>query len=201
MNKRLKILVMIHLAVWVIGLVHFISIVPKEPIDSGEWDPSANAAVVLTGGSMRIESAVTLMLQYPSMNLLISGVGKDTGWETLNARYQFDQIPNAKDRIILGNIATNTKGNATEVMIWSRLNYIDQAVLITSNYHYPRALLELRHQSPKTEFIPYPVITDNVTVQEAWYKPNTALLLLSEYHKYWLAKFWIWMETDWFSFV
>ena len=60
-------------------------------------------------------------------------------------------------------------------------------IVVTSNYHMPRALAELARALPDVTLIPYPVVDNNVHVERWWNYIGTTRLLLSEYLKYFPA--------------
>ncbi|HXI86646.1 MAG TPA: YdcF family protein, partial [Parvularculaceae bacterium] len=57
----------------------------------------------------------------------------------------------------LGVEARSTEGNAREVRDWARAHGFKSLILVTSDYHMPRALLETRAQLPEVKVIAYPV--------------------------------------------
>ena len=64
---------------------------------------------------------------------------------------------------------------------------------MTNNYHMPRSLLELRRVDPKTEFIPYPVINNDLKTRNWLHEPPVMRRLVTEYVKYTLASVRDWM--------
>ena len=57
-------------------------------------------------------------------------------------------------------------------------------IVVTSNYHMPRALAELARVMPGVTLIPYAVVDNNVHLERWWTYPGTTKLLMSEYLKY-----------------
>jgi uncharacterized SAM-binding protein YcdF (DUF218 family) len=57
-------------------------------------------------------------------------------------------------------------------------------IVVTSNYHMPRALAELGRVMPGVTLIPYAVVENNVHLDRWWTYPGTTRLLISEYLKY-----------------
>jgi uncharacterized SAM-binding protein YcdF (DUF218 family) len=55
---------------------------------------------------------------------------------------------------------------------------------VTSNYHMPRAILELSHAMPDITLIPFAVVGDKWRDEPWWTSGATLRLLLSEYVKY-----------------
>jgi uncharacterized SAM-binding protein YcdF (DUF218 family) len=48
----------------------------------------------------------------------------------------------------------------------------------------PRAMAELAHQLPDVDLVPYPVISEKVSVESWWMNHATTRLLISEYLKF-----------------
>ena len=84
----------------------------------------------------------------------------------------------------LGYAAFNTKGNAIESAEWISKNRIRSIFLVTSNYHIDRSLLEFRLKMPNLKIHKYPVVSNNVMLEEWWRHPSSMRLLVNEYHKY-----------------
>jgi uncharacterized SAM-binding protein YcdF (DUF218 family) len=61
--------------------------------------------------------------------------------------------------------------------------------VVTSNYHMPRAILELSHAMPDIALIPFAVVGDKWRDEPWWTSSATLRLLLSEYAKYVAAEF------------
>jgi uncharacterized SAM-binding protein YcdF (DUF218 family) len=85
----------------------------------------------------------------------------------------------------LDRSALNTVGNAIETRRWIDEQGFKSLIVVTSNYHIPRAMAELSHQLPDVKLIPFPVVTHKLDAM--WANPATAKLLFFEYVKYMLA--------------
>ena len=83
--------------------------------------------------------------------------------------------------------ARNTIDNATETSQWVARNHYTSVIVVTSNYHMPRALAELGRVMPGVTLIPYSVVDNNVHLDRWWTFPGTTRLLISEYLKYLFA--------------
>jgi len=59
--------------------------------------------------------------------------------------------------------------------------------VVTSAYHMPRALAELRHQLPDAALAPYPVLSERLRIEPWWSSGDTTRLVVSEYLKYLFA--------------
>jgi uncharacterized SAM-binding protein YcdF (DUF218 family) len=151
------------------------AVTPDPPID-------AQAVTALTGASnARIVAAVQLAASMKAP-LLISGVHIDTRPEDI-ARIAEIDLGQVECCIQLGKQAATTQGNGAEVADWARKQRVTRIVVVTSEYHMERALLELRRAMPEGHFIPHAVTTTKVRPGE-WYRdPETAKQLLAEWAK------------------
>ncbi|OLP42862.1 YdcF family protein [Rhizobium oryziradicis] len=146
----------------------------------------ADAIVVLTGGYQRIDQAVDLLRKGSGQRLLISGVHPTTTPKQIRTMTQssYDLFACCVD---MGYQALDTIGNANETAQWVHDKGYSSVLVVTSNYHMQRSLMELRRTAPNTRFIPYPVVISDLRTK-AWYAdPNALRTLLSEYVKILLA--------------
>ena len=144
---------------------------------------TADGIAVLTGGSARIDHAMKLLAEGKAKRVLITGVNRTTTTEELK------QLANHGDEyftccVDIDKVARNTIDNATETSQWVALHRYGSIIVVTSNYHMPRALAELARVMPGVRLIPYPVVDNNVHLDPWWSYPGTTKLLLSEYLKY-----------------
>lgn len=157
--------------------------------------PATDAIVVVTGGAQRIGDAVSLLNADRGRRLLISGVNERTSREEL-AKLN----PTAREALAccvdLDYRARNTIGNAIEARRWVQRHGFRSLLVVTSNYHMPRTLLEFGHAMPGVRFVPHPVVTDQVDVAGWWRDWHTIRLLTPEYLKYLLAAVRSTFETD-----
>jgi uncharacterized SAM-binding protein YcdF (DUF218 family) len=160
---------------WIIGLVLFARFIPfaSEP----SFIPT-DGMVIFTGGKTRVQTALSLFHQKTSKYLLISGANPDSPLRDIIGADSND--PN----ITLGYKAADTLGNAEETAAWVKDNNINTLRLITSNYHMPRSLFELRHLLPDVYIIPEPVITDDFSDSAWWRNRHTLSLVMYEYNKF-----------------
>lgn len=140
------------------------------------------AIVVLTGGTNRVNTGMSLLADGISEKLFISGVNEGTHKEDILASWQ-DYTQNKERRtpccFFLGHKATDTMENAIEVKEWITEQEITRFLLVTSSYHMVRAILEVQKVLPSADIIPYPVLTNDF---EAW-KGRFWSLSFSEYNK------------------
>ena len=85
--------------------------------------------------------------------------------------------------IDLDRSALNTLGNALETRRWTREHGFNSLIVVTSNWHMPRALVELERTMPDIMLVPYPVA---LRPQGAtwWTGVGTGRLLFAEYVKF-----------------
>ncbi len=162
----------------VMGFLAFVHSVRSQPANVTR----ADAIVVLTGGRNRITAAIGLLKTGVAERMLISGVHPETSRKALIALF-----PEERRWFIccvdIGRKAQDTIGNAQEIDQWARLRRLRNLIVVTSSYHMPRALTELRRVMPYTTLSPYPVSTPAVNLDEWWEHTGTTTLLLKEYAK------------------
>jgi uncharacterized SAM-binding protein YcdF (DUF218 family) len=166
------------------GFVGFLS-----QLRTAESKPARNAdgIVVLTGGSSRVSDAMELLAGGYGRRLLISGVHPTNGTIDISR-----SLPDSQGLLAccvdLDRSAVNTRSNAVETRRWARERGFKSLIVVTSNYHMPRAIVELSHEMPEIELIPFAVIGDRWRDEPWWASGATLRLLLSEYTKYLAAE-------------
>ena len=180
MSRFLLSLLLVAL-VLTIGFVDFLRRVP--PV-AGAAPEMAEAVVVFTGGGgARISAGMAVFGDGFGERLLISGVHADTSRARLSQLWTADG-----DKfdccVDLGRKAQTTEGNAAEARDWAVANGYDSIILVTSEYHMPRALVFSRKTMPSTRIIPHPVASG--LVDGAGRPTSVAALrtLVGEYFKY-----------------
>jgi uncharacterized SAM-binding protein YcdF (DUF218 family) len=163
-----------------IGFVGFIS-----QLRGAETQPErkADGIVVLTGGSSRVSDAMELLAGGYGRRLLISGV------HPTNAAIDISRsLPDNQSLLTccvdLDYSAVNTRSNAAETRRWARERGFKSLIVVTSNYHMPRAIVELSHAMPDIRLIPFAVVGEKWRDEPWWTSGATVRLLLSEYVKY-----------------
>ena len=167
---------------WVIGFIVFSAIaigVKYRPVEQAE------AIVALTGGSDRIGESIQLLKKEYAPRLFISGVNENvTGYHLLK-----EVEPEWKEKIELGYWAKTTQMNALETAEWARKNKISSIILVTSFYHMPRSLLEIKETIPELKITPYAVFPQSFEENTKWIHTRYAWQLFLEYHKYLIVYF------------
>ena len=162
------------------GFVGFLS-----QLRGTEAKPSrtADGIVVLTGGSSRVSDAMELLADGYGKRLLISGVHPASGASDIS-RSLSDNQSLLNCCVDLDRSAINTRSNAAETRRWAHERGFKSLIVVTSNYHMPRAIVELSHAMPDITLIPFAVVGDKWREEPWWSNGATVRLLLSEYVKY-----------------
>ena len=84
----------------------------------------------------------------------------------------------------LGFEAENTVGNAQEIGAWAKSRGYTHLIVVTSDYHMPRSLLEIRSVAPGIELTPYAIETPSLDNSRWWRAAVTARRMTLEYMKY-----------------
>ena len=174
---------LVAVMLWGVGLLAFASRVAHA---TPAADPGrAQGIVALTGGSnRRLQAAMALLQAGHGRRLLISGVNRRTTREQIRQVARAVAGPTYDCCVDLGFEAIDTVGNAREASEWARARGYDRLILVTADYHMPRALLELRGAMPRVRLTPYPVATEDVDARRWWKTPQGLRLMVMEYDKY-----------------
>ncbi|MFY9639823.1 MAG: YdcF family protein [Rhodomicrobium sp.] len=158
---------------------HWVSVMPAGSLHA------ADGIVVLTGDEDRISEAVRLLSEGRAGRLLISGVNKSTrALQIINSNGA-----GQKEALLfrccvdLDRRSLNTEDNAFEATAWARKRGFRSLIVVTSTYHMPRALMELRQSMPELDLIPFPVKSPRMET-EWWNDPKTSWVLCKEYLKF-----------------
>jgi uncharacterized SAM-binding protein YcdF (DUF218 family) len=177
------------LALLALGFLWFIVQLPTAEV---VLDRDADGIVVLTGGASRVTDAIELLAAGRGRRLLISGVNRSTN------RSEISRLNPEFTRVVRCCVdfdrSLNTLGNAVETRRWTQAKGFHSLIVVTSNYHMPRALTEIGHQLPQVALVPFPVVTDKLRVEPWWTNAATTRLLLLEYVKYIFANIRIWLN-------
>jgi uncharacterized SAM-binding protein YcdF (DUF218 family) len=163
-----------------IGFVGFLS-----QLHGAETRPArtADGIVVLTGGSSRVSDAMELLADGYGKRLLISGVHPTNAASDIS-RSLSDNQSLLSCCVDLDRSAVNTRSNAAETRRWVHERGFKSLIVVTSNYHMPRAIVELSHAMPDIALIPFAVVGEKWRDEPWWTSGTTLRLLLSEYVKY-----------------
>ena len=155
----------------------------------------ADGIVVLTGAAARIPDAIELLATDRGKRLLITGVHRDTRMREI-ARLTPLYSKYFTCCIDLDRSALNTFGNALETKHWATEHNFNSLIVVTSNWHMPRAMAEMQHQLPLARLIAYPVVSERAKAEAWWSNGESVKLLVSEYVKYLFALARMHLDTD-----
>jgi uncharacterized SAM-binding protein YcdF (DUF218 family) len=165
-----------------LGFLWFIWRLPTEAAGPGR---NADGIVVLTGGASRITDAIELLAAGRGRRLLISGANRATNrGEITRLNPEFERVVGC---CVDFDRSLNTLGNAIETRRWAQSRGFNSLIVVTSNYHMPRAMAEIAHQLPGVVLVPFPVVSDRLRAEPWWASGATTKLMISEYLKYIVA--------------
>lgn len=163
---------------WLAGLVWFAT-----PPAAESRPVATDAIVVLTGGSLRLQSGIELLREGKGRKLFISGVNQQVDLDEV-LRVSGNTPDWAWCCVTLGHEAGNTLGNARETAQWVQGEGFHSLRLVTAWYHMRRSLLEFDRAMPEIDIVAHPVFPDRVKQDHWWTWRGTAALLVGEYVKY-----------------
>ena len=171
--------------IWASGLFAFAARVQQS---TPQAEPAAaDGIVALTGANSneRIAAAVQLLAERKGRRVLVSGVNRDVSREQL--RTATGAVRRLYDCCVdLGFTAADTVGNARETAEWAKAMRYRRLTIVTSDYHMPRAMLELRAvlRPPGATLQTYAVPTAALKTRHWWRSPGAVRLMVVEYSKY-----------------
>ncbi|MEO8813000.1 MAG: YdcF family protein [Caulobacteraceae bacterium] len=174
--------ILVVATIWTAGLLAFADRVDR--LTPAPEPAAAEGIVALTGASdLRLAAATRLLEAGKGRRLLVSGVNRratrDDLWAVTGApKPLFDCC------VDLGFTAADTIGNARETAAWARAMGFDDLILVTADYHMPRAMLELRAALPDARITPYPVATAALDARHWARTGGGARRMIQEYAKY-----------------
>jgi uncharacterized SAM-binding protein YcdF (DUF218 family) len=170
-------------AIWAAGLFAFVERVERSTPAPSPTPADGVVALTGAGSNERIGAAMKLLENGRARRMLVSGVNREASREDIRTvsravRQLYDCC------VDLGFDAANTVGNARETAEWVRAMRFSSLIVVTADYHMPRAMLELRGAMPDQRLTPYPVRTSVVDPSRWWRTSGGARLMVGEYTKY-----------------
>jgi uncharacterized SAM-binding protein YcdF (DUF218 family) len=142
-----------------------------------------DAAVVLTGGSGRIEHAIDVVHRGEAKRLLVAGADP-----AVTKRDLANAIPGSgatlKCCVDLGSESVDTRSNAEEAGRWLAKRNFHSLRLITSDWHMRRARYEFERVLGRR----YVIVDDGVQTEPSF------ITLFAEYNKYLLRRIAVWAD-------
>lgn len=156
--------------------------------DNPQVGKVADGIVVLTGDRKRIQTGFELFENGIAERMLISGVHQHT------SRAAVFRLGGIREKALpccvdIGYAAVDTIGNAAETAEWAARHGMKRLVVVTSDYHMPRSLLELSHQMPGMELVPHVAERGTSTLPRGHAQARAGFVRhsLREYGKYLVA--------------
>ncbi|PIZ32593.1 MAG: hypothetical protein COY39_05155 [Alphaproteobacteria bacterium CG_4_10_14_0_8_um_filter_37_21] len=150
-----KIFTFLLLGLIALKFLSFYNMIPK--IQDTKSVEKTDAIVVFTGGNKRVQAAFDLFEKRHAELLFVSGVPKGVTKRKL-LKVSHSSIVDLST-VQLGS-AENTQENAEEVSKWARDQNIRSIRLVTTTFHMPRALREMRLKTENLVVIPHPISAD-----------------------------------------
>ncbi len=168
--------------IWLIGLLAFAGRVDHST--PAAEPPVSDGVVALTGASdARITAAMALLETGKARRMLVSGVNPTTSRAEVRGVAKADR--HIYDCCVdLGYQATDTVGNARETAHWVDAEGYHSLILVTSDFHMPRALLELKAALPDATITPYAIRTTELDAHHWWRTGGGLKRMTLEYCKY-----------------
>ena len=145
--------------------------------------------VILTGGANRIKDGLKIIQNFENSKninykILVSGTGMGFTKSSLKKKLG----PNFNSHLIqccidLDGVSKNTLTNASETFKWTSKNDIKEFILITSNYHMPRAILEFKNVMPNLKIYTYAITPKKHDIENWLSSYQTFSLVFTEYCK------------------
>lgn len=145
--------------------------------------PTTDAAVVLTGGSGRIEHAIEVLRNHKAGRLLVAGADPAVTKRDLALRIA-GSGKLLKCCVDLGSESVDTRSNAEEANRWLQKHRFKSLRLITSDWHMRRA----RYEFTRVLGSRYTIVPDAVRTEPSF------LTLFGEYNKYVLRRVAVWAD-------
>ncbi|MFT4936144.1 MAG: uncharacterized SAM-binding protein YcdF (DUF218 family) [Pseudoalteromonas distincta] len=176
-------LILVAALIWAAGLLAFAVRVEQSTPASEPQIADGIVALTGAGSNERIAAGMRLLEAGKGDRMLVSGVNREASREDIRNVSRAVQL--LYDCCVdLGFEAADTFGNAQETAGWVRARRYDSLIIVTADYHMPRAMLELGSALPGIELQAYPVATPSLDAQRWWRTAGGARLMVMEYSKY-----------------
>ncbi len=169
-----------------LALASFQQFVLTLPNADAKLPQPIDGLVVATGGQLRIQKGVELLASGKGDRMLISGVGKGITKELLkeNLALSSRQASFFDCCVEIEFMATDTNGNAEATFEWMQKHALEDILLVSANYHLPRAELIFKQYLPENSLYVKAVNPPDLKLSTWYTNWQTTRLLLKEYLKY-----------------
>jgi uncharacterized SAM-binding protein YcdF (DUF218 family) len=174
---------LLHAVALIIGFLGFAYSVDTLPPSQS---PHADGVIVFTGEPRRMELGARILAGSRARRMLITGMELAGGSDTADVLAQLLQSYRALFEccVDLDAAAKNTVENARDAARWARRYDFRSVILVTSDFHTPRALLELESALPGTVVVPHPLLTGSGSLSALWREPIMLRRIGAEYLKF-----------------
>ena len=173
-----------------LALASFQKFVLTLPNSDMKLSAPIDGLVVATGGQLRIQKGVELLAGGQADRMLISGVGKGITKELLKETLDMSkrQASFFDCCVEIEFTAADTNGNAEATFEWMQKHGLEDILLVSANYHLPRAEIIFKQYLPENS-VYFQAVNPPDLKLSAWYASwQTTKLLLKEYLKYLYVK-------------
>ncbi len=148
---------MVVAASWLVGLLWFCLTIPSE--QTLPLDRQIDAIVVFTGSSGRIHAGLKALEAGIGERLLVSGVNPELAPALIRSTLPGDSRL-VSCCIDLGRVARDTEGNAAEAVAWAQQHGYQTIMLVTTDWHMRRSLVEMSRHKERPKLFAAPVKSD-----------------------------------------
>jgi len=179
LSRWLKFLAVLSL-IWIGAFLLFVQEVTGPNFSDTQ---TADGIVILTGTPKRLKVGFDLLKSGAGKRVLISGVNNTVSREQL--RLAMGESTTIMTCCVdLGRKARDTVGNAKEAFLWANKNKFNELLIVTSAYHMPRSLIELKRKMPRKSLYAVASRSDPLTLENWWKNPLVTYVLAAEFNKY-----------------
>jgi len=130
-----------------------------------------------------VSTAASELAKNTSLPLFISGVNEDATPDEVAEAAGVD--PDFFDCCVtLGYEARTTHGNGLEISNWATKHKYSKLIVVTSNYHIERALLEIKNALPNSNLTGYAVKSPKIDAGNWMRSPQSTKRLIIEWIKW-----------------
>jgi uncharacterized SAM-binding protein YcdF (DUF218 family) len=179
---------------------HSVRVMPDGNSNASVFSEDSTGIVVPTGHPGRVTEGIRLLAENHARRLLISGAGEGVSKSDIRkivaasgtvSSGRLDTVMSCC--VDLGFEAADTAGNAAEAKAWAGRNNLDNLIIVTSDFHVPRAMIAFRNHFPEENLMVHRVKTpwlelDRDGYSEWWRGLERISLITGEMIKY-IAQF------------